>query len=89
MSGLTFTNSKWDDGQEVNVSAAEDDDLAYGTAAIGDTASGGGYGSVTGTVTAIEDDNDARGLCVTLSLCKPQEEGNERGKIQALHLGGP
>ena len=42
--------------------AAEDDDLADGTATIGHTATGGGYGAVTGSVTVTEDDNDAAGL---------------------------
>ena len=59
---LTFSTATWSTPQTVTVSAAEDDDLADGTATIGHTATGGGYNAVSGNVTATEDDNDAAGL---------------------------
>ena len=61
-STLTFTTTTWSTPQTVTVEAAEDDDLADGMATITHTASNGGYGSVTGSVTVIEDDNDAAAL---------------------------
>ena len=65
---LTFTTTNWNTGQEVTLSAAQDDDLVDGTATIRHTASGGGYGSVTGDVTATEDDDDSPGLVFTKTL---------------------
>ena len=59
---LTFTTDNWDDAQTVTVSAAEDDDAGDDTAEISHTASGGGYGSVTGSVSVTVDDDDTRGV---------------------------
>ena len=72
---LTFTTSNWSQGQDVTVSAAEDDDLVDGSATIGHSASGGGYGSVTGEVTAAEDDNDAASLSFTKTSLTVAEGG--------------
>ncbi len=59
---LTFTTSNWNTDQTVTLAAAEDDDGDDGTATIAHTASGGDYASITGSVTATEDDNDAKGF---------------------------
>ena len=75
-SSLIFTTSNWSTGQTVTVSAAQDDDIADGTATISHSASGGGYGSVTGNVTAREDDDDTPALSFSrTSLTVP--EGGE------------
>ena len=59
---LTFTTSNWNNAQTVTVTAAEDDDAAKETAiTLSHSASGGGYGSVTGNVTVnITDDDDPK-----------------------------
>ena len=60
---LTFTTGNWNLTQSVTLSAAEDDDGENGQATFTHTASGGGYGSVTGgNVTAIEEENDTKGF---------------------------
>ena len=61
---LTFTATTWSTAQTVTVSAAEDYDAGDDTAAISHTASGGGYGSVTGSVSVTVDDDDTRGVTV-------------------------
>ena len=53
---LTFTPSTWDTAQTVRVRAAEDDDTADESATLSHTASGGGYGTVTGNVSVKVDD---------------------------------
>ena len=56
---LTFTTSNWNNAQTVTVTAAEDDDASNETAiTLSHSASGGGYGSVTGNVTVNITDND-------------------------------
>ena len=68
---LTFTTTDWSTAQTVTVSAAEDDDAIADTAAIGLSASGGGYGSATGNVAVNITDNDSPGLTInpdTLSI---------------------
>ena len=58
---LTFTTTNWDDEQTVIVNVASDDDALDDTARITHTASGGGYGSVTGDVSVtVTDDEEAR-----------------------------
>ena len=56
---LTFTTSTWNNAQTVTVTAGEDDDAANEAAiALSHSASGGGYGSVSGNVTVNIMDND-------------------------------
>ncbi len=61
---LTFTTANWDTAQTVTASAAEDEDAGDDTAAISHTASGGDYGSVTGSVSVTVDDDDTRGVTI-------------------------
>ena len=61
-SSLTFTTSNWDTAQTVTVAAGEDDDADNDSATLDHNASGGDYGSVSGTVTVTTTDNDTRGL---------------------------
>ena len=66
---LTFTTGNWSSPKTVTVSASEDNDLTDDTATISHSASGGGYGSVTGNVGVTVTDNDvARLLFSTTSL---------------------
>ena len=79
---LTFTTGNWNVNQEVTLSAAEDDDLANGQATIRHTASGGGYASVTGDVTATEDDNDSPSLTFTTSAVTVTEGGTGKYSVR-------
>ena len=66
---LTFTTGNWSSPKTVTVSAAMDVDGTDDTATLSHTASGGGYGSVTGNVGVVVTDNDvARLLFSTTSL---------------------
>ena len=64
---LTFTDSNWDTAQTVTVSGVDDaiDNTSDRTATISHAASGGGYGSVTGTVAVTTTDDDTAGLTFT------------------------
>ena len=81
---LTFSTITWSTPQTVTVSAAEDDDLADGTATIGHTASGGGYGAVTGSVTVTEDDNDDAGLVFSRTTLVINEEATATYTVSLL-----
>ena len=61
-STLSFTTSDWNSGKTVTVSAGEDDDAANDSATLTHSASGGGYGSVTGDVMVTVTDNDTPAL---------------------------
>ncbi len=66
---LTFTTGNWSSPKTVTVSASMDVDGTDDTATLSHTASGGGYGSVTGNVGVVVTDNDvARLLFSTTSL---------------------
>ena len=62
---LSFTTANWNAPQTVTVAAAQDVDAAGDSADIIHSASGGGYGSVTGTVSVTVADDDADGVTVT------------------------
>ncbi len=62
---LTFTASNWNVAQTVVVSAAQDADAADDRARLDHRASGGGYGSVTGSVAVTVMDDDTPGLVLT------------------------
>ena len=66
---LTFTTGNWSSPKTVTVTAGMDPDGTNDTATLSHTASGGGYGSVTGNVVVTVTDNDvARLLFSTTSL---------------------
>ena len=62
---LTFTTSTWNTAQTVTVSAAEDIDAANDAATLLHTASGGNYGSVTGSLGVTVTDDDTAGLTLS------------------------
>ena len=55
---FVFTASNWDRARPVTVRGVDDDDTSDETVAVTHTASGGGYGSVSGSVTVTVDDDD-------------------------------
>ena len=65
---LTFTTSTWDTAQAVTVSAAQDDDAANDAATLLHTASGGNYGSVTGSLGVTVTDDDTAGLTLSTTM---------------------
>ncbi len=74
---LTFTTANWDTAQTVTASAAEDEDAGDDTAAISHTASGGDYGSVTGSVSVTVDDDDTRGVTIDKTALTVLEGSSE------------
>ncbi len=73
---LTFTTTNWDDAQTVTVLAAADGDTANDTATLTHSASGGGYGSVTGDVEVTVTDNDTPGLVLDPTSLTVAEGGS-------------
>ncbi|WP_424833210.1 choice-of-anchor R domain-containing protein [Ruegeria sp.] len=59
---LSFTTANWNAPQTVTVAAAQDVDAAVDSADILHSASGGGYASVTGTVSVTVTDDDEAAL---------------------------
>ncbi len=57
-SPLTFTTTNWDTAQTVTVHAGQDDDTTDDSTILTHTASGGNYGTVTGSVTVTVNDDD-------------------------------
>ena len=62
---LTFETDDWNTAQTVSLTAAADDDAVNGVAEFTHTASEGGYGNVTATLTATEEDSDTAGLTLS------------------------
>ena len=72
---LTFTATTWSTAQTVTVRATSDDDVQDDRAVISHTASGGGYGSVTGSVSVTVFDDDIRGVTVSKAALTVLEGG--------------
>ena len=75
-STLTFTTGTWSTAQTVAVSADEDVDTANDSATLTHSASGGGYGSVTGDVAVTVTDNDTPGLVLDPTSLTVAEGGS-------------
>ncbi len=73
---LTFTTTNWSTGQTVTVLAAADNDTANDSATLTHTASGGGYGSVSGDVEVTVTDNDTPGLVLDPTALTVAEGGS-------------
>ena len=73
---LTFTTTDWSTAQTVTLQAAEDNDALQGSAVFTHTATGGGYGGVSATLTAVEADNEA-GYFFSQSSLKVPEGSNK------------
>ena len=72
---LTFTIGNWDTAQPVTVTAGQDDDGIDDNPMLVHTASGGDYGSVTGTVSVTVMDDDTAGLTLTPGSVDVDEGG--------------
>ncbi|MBF2753661.1 MAG: hypothetical protein ISN29_00115, partial [Gammaproteobacteria bacterium AqS3] len=78
-STLTFTAGNWNTAQEIEVSAAEDLDAIDDRAAIELSASGGGYGGVSGSVEVKVDDDETAALTITADKDPLEvDEGGEK-----------
>ena len=75
-STLTFSTTTWSAPRTVAVSAGEDGDTANDSATLTHSASGGGYGSVTGSVAVTVADNDAPGLVLDPTSLTVAEGGS-------------
>ncbi len=75
-STLTFSTTTWSAPRTVAVSAGEDGDTANDSATLTHSASGGGYGSVTGSVAVTVADNDAPGLVLNPTSLTVAEGGS-------------
>ena len=80
---LTFTSSNWFTAQTVTLSAADDTDFAHGKRDIAHTASGGGYGNLSKTITVREIEND-KGIHVEPASLTVRETGSA---TYAVNLG--
>ena len=82
---LTFTAANWETNQPVTVTAADDADALPDTATISLTAAGGGYASVTGSVSVSVADKDIQ--LNTASSMSPDEE--KTTNLNVSLSGGP
>ena len=73
---LSFTTSDWNSEKTVTVSAGEDDDAANDSATLTHSASGGGYGSVTGDVMVTVTDNDMPALVLSPTSLTVDEDAS-------------
>ena len=64
---LTFTTTTWNTAQTVTVAAGEDVDTTNDSATLSHSASGGGYGSITGNVAVTVTDNDTANTAPTVA----------------------
>ncbi|MBF2760433.1 MAG: hypothetical protein ISN28_09220 [Ectothiorhodospiraceae bacterium AqS1] len=79
---LTFTTTDWNTAQPVIVSAAEDNDAIEDTATISLGASGGGYGSTTGSVSITVNDNDTAGFEISKKNLSLTEDDSDTFTVQ-------
>ena len=80
---LSFTTSDWNSGKTVTVSAGQDDDAAPDSATLTHTASGGGYGSVTGDLDVTVTDDDSATVILAVSSSGAITEGGSALTITA------
>ena len=79
---LTFTTGNWSSPKTVTVSAAMDVDGTDDTATISHSASGGGYGSVTGNVVVTVTDNDVPRLLFSTTSLLVTEGGSTTYRVR-------
>ena len=79
---LTFTTGNWNSPKTVTVSAAMDVDGTDDTATLSHTASGGGYGSVTGNVGVMVTDNDVPRLLFSTTSLLVTEGGSTTYRVR-------
>ena len=79
---LEFTSETWNTDQTVNVTAEQDLDDTNDTETLVHTASGTGYGDVTGNVAVTVNDDDAPALDISVSGLEIPEGGSKSYTIQ-------
>ena len=71
---LSFNVASWDAPQPVRVTANHDDDAVDNSTDLMHTASGGGYGGLTGRVIVAVNDDDTAGLDITPTNITVEED---------------
>ena len=88
---LTFTSTDWNTLQTVTLSAAQDTDLANGSATVSHTASGGGFDGVARNLTGREVDNTGQVVLrnaaddANISAISVPENGLTTYKVKLSH----
>ena len=70
---ILFTADNWSFSRTVTLAARDDDDTLIGSRAINHSASGGQYNGITGTVTAIEAENEYAILLSKSTVSVPED----------------
>ncbi len=83
---LTFDTNNWGTAQPVTVSAGEDNDTANDSATLMHSASGGGYGSVTGNVAVAVTDDDEAALTFSRTALTVTEGGSATYTVRLATL---
>ena len=83
---MTFTTTNWNNAQTVTVFGVEDPDAIDTSAVVDLDGSGGGYNSVSGTVTVSVNDDDSSGLVLSRRSV-PVDEGDSA--TFTVELGDP
>ena len=81
---LSFNLASWDAPQSVRVTANHDDDAVDNSADLIHTASGGGYGGLTGRVIVAVSDDDRPGLDITPTYITVVEEDEGTYEVALL-----
>ena len=81
---LTFNVASWDAPQPVRVTANHDDDAVDNSTDLMHTASGGGYGGLTGRIIVAVSDDDTPGLDITPTEITVVEEDEGTYKVALL-----
>ena len=72
---LTFTTGDWSTAQSVTVGGVDDDDALHESVAVTLSASGGGYGGVTASVSVSVTDDDTEALVTDPGSLTISEDG--------------
>ena len=73
---VTFTTETWNTARSVRVSARQDADGASGKSSLRHSATGGGYGTVTGILSATEGDDEIQALVVSSASLAVRERSS-------------
>ena len=79
---LTFTTGNWSTAQSVTVGGVDDDDALDETVVVTLSASGGGYGGVTASVSVSVDDDDTAALVTDPGSLTISEDGSGRFTVK-------
>ncbi len=85
-SSLTFTTLNWGDAQTVTVTAGQDDDATNDSETLVHTASGANYGGVTGDIAVTVEDNDTKGLDISVANLAIDEGASKNYTVRLLSV---